>query len=171
MLSNVICVPHAIHTLQPDTEKLGRAQAPPYGGCPHSMLHLGLSTGGLLPAFEWASLLQHPTCFPISPLLWQQALKFFSQYLWEDLYNGCLGKNMGSSNDFGLKIMSIPQAAMQHGSAWADAGLQKQSEKNPSWLCTELLYLGGREKEVARLGLHCSLWDLLGPPCDAAVLT
>lgn len=28
MLSNVIYMPRAIHTLQPDTEKLGRAQAP-----------------------------------------------------------------------------------------------------------------------------------------------
>lgn len=42
--------------------------------------------------------------------------------------------------------------------------------KNPE-LWAELLCLGGREKDMERLDLHSSLRDMLGPLCDAAVLT
>lgn len=40
--------------------------------------------------------------------------------------------------------------------------------KNPE-LWAELLCLG--DKDMERLSLYCSLRDMLGPLCDAAVLT
>lgn len=77
---------------------------------------------------------------------------------------------MESSNDFGLKIMSIPQTATEwQYLGWLLSTRSNVSEKIPE-LYTVLLCLGGREKEVARLGLHCFLKDTLGPTRDADVL-
>lgn len=53
---------------------------PSRGGCRHGTLHPGLSTQKGF-ASIWVSIPAATPYFAISPLLWQQALKFFSQIL------------------------------------------------------------------------------------------
>lgn len=71
-----------------------------------------------------------------------------------------------------MKIMSILQTETQCGSecsGWM-LGTTRMQVKNPE-LWAELLCLGGREKDMEKFSLHCSLRDMVGPPYDAAALT